>query len=189
MTQIYKADKSGNIIDEQGKIILSVVAKNCSYKYRQKAAKLLANALFNDECGNQKKEVITLKRIKSIFVSVTQLVHGWYLDVLMALVVRHVRKVKPIKENYTIDQVMRWHQIMAFSLSHIAQPGTEPERIYNMCLCTIGHINALKKQLDIHNHIYDESQALKMANGGDISRDDKTDTIKTEICPGFNNRH
>lgn len=53
MAQLYKADKSGNIIDESGNIILKVVPVNCSNKYMRKAAAILANTLFMVERGEQ----------------------------------------------------------------------------------------------------------------------------------------
>lgn len=53
MTQTYKVDRAGNILNEKDEIVLTIVAGNCSTKYRQRAAKLLANALFTTERGEK----------------------------------------------------------------------------------------------------------------------------------------
>ena len=54
MAQLYKSDKKGNILDENGDIVLTIVpGKNCSYKFLKQAAATLANTLFMVERGQE----------------------------------------------------------------------------------------------------------------------------------------
>ena len=55
MAQAYKTDKQGNILNEAGEVVLTVLAGKCSQKFKMKAAKLLANALFNVERGEESR--------------------------------------------------------------------------------------------------------------------------------------
>ena len=55
MAQTYRADKQGNIRNENNEIVLTLLAGKCSNKFKMKAAKLLANTLFNIERGEESR--------------------------------------------------------------------------------------------------------------------------------------
>lgn len=64
MAQMYKSDKKGNILDENGNIVLTLVpGENCSYKFLKNASAILANTLFMVERGQDFRKDIKKERV------------------------------------------------------------------------------------------------------------------------------